>query len=92
MTTVSESSVNKTAPRLLQGVVKSDKMHKGIVVAVEYLKADPRVGKFVRKMKKVHAHDENNVSKVGDFVEVQECRPYSKTKTWRLVKVINSGN
>ncbi len=84
--------VKRTVPRVLQGLVQSDKMDKGIVVLVEYFGADPRVGKFMRKRKKLHAHDENNVCKIGDFVEVEECRPYSKTKTWRLVKVLNSAS
>ncbi len=76
--------------RTLQGAVVSDKMDKGIVVRVQYYKPDPRIGKFMRKFKKFHVHDEENVSKEGDVVEIQECRPYSKTKAWRLVKVIEA--
>ncbi|NCX93664.1 MAG: 30S ribosomal protein S17 [Gammaproteobacteria bacterium] len=71
--------------RLIQGVVVSDKMHKGIVVKVEYRKRHPSIGKLVRSSAKFHAHDENNECKVGDTVTIQECPPISKTKTWRLV-------
>ena len=74
--------------RTLEGVVVSDKMDKGIVVKVEYYKADSRVGKFVRTFKKFHAHDEINVSKMGDKVRIRECRPYSKTKSFVLVSVL----
>jgi small subunit ribosomal protein S17 len=84
------SAQNSSKARVLQGIVRSDKMDKGIVVSVQYYKQDPRVGKFMRTFKKFHAHDENNISKEGDTVEIQECRPYSKTKTWRLVKVIET--
>jgi small subunit ribosomal protein S17 len=74
--------------RILQGIVESDKMNKGIVVKVEYYKPDGRVGKFVRTFKKFHAHDENNSSRVGDRVQIQECPPYSKTKSWNLINIL----
>ena len=74
--------------RIVTGRVVSDKMNKGITVLVERRVKHPLYGKFVRKSTKLHAHDENNECKAGDVVTIQECRPLSKTKTWRLVEVI----
>jgi len=74
--------------RIVTGRVVSDKMNKGITVLVERRVKHPLYGKFVRKSTKLHAHDENNECKAGDVVTIQECRPVSKTKTWRLVEVI----
>jgi len=74
--------------RIVTGRVVSDKMNKGITVLVERRVKHPLYGKFVRKSTKLHAHDENNECKAGDVVSIQECRPLSKTKTWRLVEVI----
>lgn len=70
------------------GIVVSDKMEKSIVVAVEIREKHPIYGKFVKKTKKFHAHDENNDSHVGDTVKIMETRPLSKTKRWRLVEII----
>lgn len=74
--------------RTMQGRVVSDKMDKGITVVVERRVKHPLYGKFVRKSSKVHAHDENNDCQVGDVVVVEQCRPMSKTKKWRFVKLI----
>jgi small subunit ribosomal protein S17 len=74
--------------RTLQGRVVSDKMEKGVTVLIERRVKHPIYGKFVRKSTKVHAHDENNECRVGDVVVVEQCRPISKTKTWRFVKLI----
>ncbi|QDU68830.1 30S ribosomal protein S17 [Engelhardtia mirabilis] len=76
--------------RLLQGVVTSDKMDKSITVLVERRFAHPKYGKFVRSHKKYHAHDELNEAHVGDTVEVAATRPLSKTKRWRLVRILES--
>ena len=79
--------------RILQGVVVSDKNDKTIVVQVERRLRHPVLKKTVRLSKKFHVHDEKNEAKTGDTVEIMECRPVSKTKTWRLVKVVrSSGN
>ena len=72
--------------RVLQGVVVSDKGDKTIVVKVERRFTHPVLKKTVRRSKRYHAHDETNVAKVGQQVAIEECRPYSKTKTWRLVE------
>jgi small subunit ribosomal protein S17 len=74
--------------RTLTGKVVSDKMDKSITVMVERRVKHPVYGKFVRKSTKLHAHDENNECKEGDVVTIAECRPISKSKTWRLVEVI----
>ena len=70
------------------GVVVSDKMEKTIVVAAKYKEGHPIYGKFVTKTKKYHAHDEKNDCHPGDTVRIQETRPLSKTKRWRVVEII----
>jgi small subunit ribosomal protein S17 len=74
--------------RTLQGRVVSDKMDKSVTVMVERRVKHPIYGKFVRKSTKVHAHDENNECQIGDVVVVEQCRPLSKTKKWRFIKLI----
>ncbi|MGF1752556.1 30S ribosomal protein S17 [Vibrio makurazakiensis] len=74
--------------RIQQGRVVSDKMDKSIVVAIERTVKHPIYGKYVKRTTKVHAHDEENICGLGDKVEIAECRPLSKTKSWTLVKVI----
>jgi small subunit ribosomal protein S17 len=70
------------------GVVVSNKMEKSIVVAVKRKVKHPIYGKFVNKTSKLHAHDEENTCNIGDTVRVMETRPLSKTKSWRLVEII----
>jgi small subunit ribosomal protein S17 len=70
------------------GLVKSDKMDKTIVVSIETLKLHPLYKKYVKRAKKIKAHDEKNEAKMGDRVRVIECRPISKEKCWKLVEVI----
>ena len=81
------SEQTQAAPTL-SGRVLSSKMNKSITVAVERQVAHPLYGKFIRRRSKLHAHDENNECRQGDLVLIQECRPLSKTKSWRLVKVL----
>ena len=71
-----------------QGVVISTKMDKTVVVATIFKKKHPIYGKFVSTTKKYHAHDENNDCNMGDTVLLMETRPLSKTKRWRVVKVV----
>ena len=85
---MSEQNDNRT----LQGRVVSDKMDKTVTVLVERKVKHPIYGKFVRRSTKVHAHDENNECKIGDMVVVEQCRPLSKSKTWRLVKLLERAN
>jgi small subunit ribosomal protein S17 len=70
------------------GVVKSDKMDKTIVVAIETMALHPLYKKYVTRIKKVKAHDEANEAKIGDRVRVVECRPISKEKCWKLTTII----
>ena len=74
-----------TNPRILTGIVTSDKADKTITVKVERKVKHPLYGKVVKRATKVHAHDEDNVASIGDIVSVKECRPISKKKTWVLV-------
>ena len=74
--------------RTLQGRVVSDKMDKSVTVVVDRFVKHPLYGKFMRKSTKVHAHDENNECQTGDVIVVEQCRPVSKTKKWRFVKLI----
>lgn len=70
------------------GVIVSDKMDKSIVVAVERKVKHPMYGKFVKKTSKFVAHDEKNECHIGDTVKIEETRPLSKTKNWRLVEIL----
>ncbi len=74
-----------TNPRVLTGVVTSDKADKTITVKVERKVKHPLYGKVIKRATKVHAHDETNSASIGDIVSVRECRPISKSKTWMLV-------
>ena len=71
-----------------QGVVSSDKMDKTVTVSIEWKEKHPIYGKFVRKTKKYHAHDEKNECQIGDTVRIMETRPLSKTKRWRVVEIV----
>jgi len=86
-TAVLAASTSSSMPRKMSGVVESNAMQKTIVVRVERQVAHPKYRKLIKRSMKLHAHDENSDAKVGDVVTVVECRPYSKTKTWRLEKV-----
>tara|TARA_Y200000002_G_scaffold246223_1_gene203710 strand:+ start:582 stop:848 length:267 start_codon:yes stop_codon:yes gene_type:complete len=77
--------MKSTNPRILTGVVTSNKANKTITVKIERKVKHPLYGKVVKRASKVHAHDENNSASIGDIVSVKECRPISKTKTWVLV-------
>ena len=74
-----------TNPRVLTGVVTSDKADKTITVKVERKVKHPLYGKVIKRATKVHAHDEDNTASIGDIVSVKECRPISKSKTWVLM-------
>ena len=76
--------------RVLQGEVVSDGMDKTLSVRVERRFKHPKYNKFIKRHTKYLVHDEENTGRVGDVVEVAECRPMSKTKRWRLVRVVKS--
>ena len=73
--------------RQLTGTVVSDKMEKTVTVLVERQVMHPTIGKVVKRTKKYHAHNEGNDAKMGDRVVIEECRPLSKTKAWKVAKV-----
>jgi small subunit ribosomal protein S17 len=74
--------------RTLTGRVVSDKMDKTVTVLVERRVTHPLLGKIVTRSKKYHAHDEKNEFSQGDLVEIEETRPLSRTKTWRVAKLL----
>jgi small subunit ribosomal protein S17 len=74
--------------RTLTGRVVSDKMDKTVTVLVERRVTDPMYGKIVTRSKKYHAHDEKDEYKEGDVVLIEECRPMSRTKAWRVAKLV----
>ena len=74
--------------RTLTGRIVSDKMTKTVTVLVERRVKHPLYGKFVTRTKKYHAHDEAGEYHEGDLVEIEECRPISKTKAWRVTKLL----
>lgn len=77
--------------RVLEGKVVSDKCDKTVTVIVERRVQDPNYGKIIRRSEKYAAHDEGNVWKVGDKVQIEECRPLSKSKRWRVISGQASG-
>jgi len=82
------SEVVRKQRKTRTGVVSSNKMEKTITVTVVRRLKHPKYGKFVKKSKKFHAHDENSEAQIGDVVKIMETRPLSKTKRWRLVEII----
>lgn len=74
--------------RALTGRVVSDKMDKTVTVLVERRVKHPLYGKVIRLSKKYHAHDEANECREGDVVVIEECRPLSKTKAWKVTKLV----
>jgi small subunit ribosomal protein S17 len=83
------NETTRTNPRKIrEGIVISDKMNSTLVVAVNERVSHPRYGKTVQRTKKLYVHDEKNEAKIGDKVRVQETRPLSKLKRWRLTEVV----
>ena len=81
-------SEQRKIQRTLTGRVVSDKMDKTITVLIERRVTHPLYGKIVTRSKKYHAHDEKNECHEGDLVTIEECRPISKTKAWRVAKLV----
>ena len=75
--------------KTLTGVVISNSGDKSIKIAIDFKVKHPRYGKYVKRRTKLGVHDERNQAGVGDVVEVAQCRPHSKTKSWRLVRVVD---
>jgi small subunit ribosomal protein S17 len=81
-------SENNASNRMLTGRVLSNAMDRTITVLIERRVKHPLYGKFMRRSTKIHAHDDTNECNKGDLVRVEQCRPLSKTKSWRLVEVL----
>jgi small subunit ribosomal protein S17 len=80
----------ENSTRMATGKVVSNKMDKTITVLVERRVKHPVYGKYITRSSKIHAHDESNQCGIGDTVTVAESRPISKSKTWKLVEVVES--
>jgi small subunit ribosomal protein S17 len=89
-TTPTGNQKRKLRTRLI-GMVTSDKVSKTRKVVVEYLSRHSKYNKYVKRQTVLHVHDEKNESRNGDQVEVMACRPMSKTKTYRLVRIVTKG-
>jgi small subunit ribosomal protein S17 len=83
-----EAPAEKTT-RTVTGKVVSNKMQKTITVVVERYEPHPRYGKYIRRTTRLLAHDENGESREGDVVAIEQCRPMSRHKSFRLVRVIS---
>ncbi len=77
--------------RILVGTIVSDKTDKTVTVLVERKVKHPLYGKIIRRSKKYHAHDEDNSFKSGDRVRIEETRPFSKTKSWKVLDRVLAG-
>src|SRR5947199_10577874 len=86
--TAEKKTVERPLLRTIQGVVASDKGDKTIKVVVEYQMRHPKYGKYLKRRTVLHAHDEKNEAKEGDTVELAECRPLSRTKHHRLLRIV----
>jgi len=90
---MTEQTENKgKLQRVEIGRVSSNKMEQTATVVIERKVQHPMYGKFMRRSKKYHVHDENNVLNIGDLVQIKECRPLSKTKSWTLDKVLEEAS
>jgi small subunit ribosomal protein S17 len=77
--------------RTVTGTVVSDKMDKTVTVMIERKVKHPVYGKYIRRSTKLHVHDEDNTCQEGDKVTIEQCRPLSKSKSWRLVDIVGRG-
>ncbi len=89
MGSVNQLNIPERSPRKI-GIVESDKRDKTRKVAIRFTLRHRKYGKYIRRRTVLHVHDEANESKVGDRVEIAECRPISKTKSWVLMRVLKS--
>jgi small subunit ribosomal protein S17 len=87
MSHLKEIQIPENASRKV-GVVTSDARNKSCKVEIQFSVKHPKYGKYIRRRTLIQAHDANNEAKLGDKVEIAECRPLSKTKSWTLVKVL----
>tara|TARA_B100000131_G_scaffold313667_1_gene349342 strand:+ start:442 stop:720 length:279 start_codon:yes stop_codon:yes gene_type:complete len=91
MSHLKEINIPENASRRI-GVVTSDVRDKSCKVEIQYSVKHPKYGKYIRRRSLIHAHDENNEAKLGDSVEIAECRPISKTKSWVVTRIVESAS
>src|ERR1700760_1165661 len=91
-TKTTPAQVDRPLLRTVIGVVASDKGDKTIKVVVNYQMRHPKYGKYLKRRTTLHAHDEANDAREGDTVEIAECRPLSRTKHHRLLRIVQRGN
>jgi small subunit ribosomal protein S17 len=91
-TTTSAPKTERSALTVIQGVVSGTKMNKTIKVSLNYQTKHDKYGKYLSRRTVLHVHDEKGEAREGDTVEVAECRPISKTKHHRLVRIVTRGN
>lgn len=89
-TTPTQPAATRELTSTKTGLVTSAKRDKTRTVAIEYQYRHPKYGKYLRRQTKFQVHDEKNQSKLGDRVEIANCRPISKTVSWRLVRVVEA--
>src|SRR3954465_2614924 len=89
--TPSTTTLDRSRRKVEAGTVTSDKMNKTRRVEIETLVPHPKYGKLMKLRTVCHAHDETNQTHVGDIVEIMETRPLSKTKRWRIVRIVRPG-
>lgn len=82
------SESTQSMSRTLEGRVVSDKMNKTVTVLIERRVKHPLIGKIMIRSKKYHAHNDTPQAQMGDLVQIEECSPISKTKAWRVIRVI----
>jgi small subunit ribosomal protein S17 len=92
MAATEENKVERPLLRKIEGIVTSAKTAKTLKVTVTYQVKHPKYGKYLNRRTTLHVHDENGEAREGDRVQVAECRPISKTKHHRLLKVLTRGN
>lgn len=86
--TATQESKSRSRRRSRVGVVVADARQKTVKIRLDFLMRHPKYGKYLKQQKVIHVHDENNVCRAGDVVEVLECRPMSKTKSWRVARKV----
>ncbi|MCH2146524.1 MAG: 30S ribosomal protein S17 [Phycisphaerales bacterium] len=91
MSHLKEINIPENASRRI-GVVTSDVRDKSCKVEIQFSVKHPKYGKYIRRRSLIHAHDENNEAKLGDSVEIAECRPISKTKSWVVTRIVESAS